>query len=299
MKWTSLLSTVLAGSLAFGTVACGGGEKDDKPKKEKKKKKDPEAGGKTAENGGDTGDTGDTGDSGDSAGGYQVVAVTDKGSIKGTVKWTGADAALAALPISKDTDTCGNEKKTPRLLVDAGTKGVANSVVYLENITKGADLTPKDGTLDQKTCEYGPHIQIVSKGSKLTVINSDPILHNVHAYLGSESLFNTAMPTQGQKFDKELKKPGIMTLKCDAGHTWMSGFIFVTDHPYYAMTDAQGNFTIENVPPGKYTVKMWHEGWDANVSGSAITYNDPIVDSKEVEVAKDGTAEVSFELPKK
>jgi plastocyanin len=231
--------------------------------------------------------------------GYQVIAITDKGSIKGTVKWSGDIPKLPDLPVTKDNDTCGTQKTNPRLVIDAGSKGVANAVISLENITQGADLVPKDGVVDQKACDYIPHVQIVPKGSSIKALNSDPILHNVHTYLGEESVFNLAMPMQGIGFDKPLKKAGVMSIKCDAGHNWMSGYIVVVEHPYYALSDAQGNFSIENIPPGKYTVKLWHEGWETTINGDTITYADPVTLTKEIEVAKDQAADASFELPKK
>lgn len=291
MKWSMILSASLTACLAAG---CGS---DEKEKKSAPKPAGAKPSGVTSADKPSAAPKEPAPAKPAASSGYEVVAVTDKGSIKGSVKWSGEAPSLAPLPVKKDTETCGKEKQSPRLLIDKETKGVANTVVYLENISKGADLSPRDGALDQKACDYTPHVQIVPVGSKLKIINSDPILHNVHAYLGTDSVFNLAMPMEGQSLNKDLKKPGLMSMKCDAGHTWMSSYVFVAEHPYYAMTDAQGNFVLENVPPGKYTVKMWHEGWEANISDTAITYGEPVVDTKEVEVTKDGVAEVSFELP--
>lgn len=285
MKWSTLLCASLVTCLALGSAACGGGEETpNKPRATKKKPGKKDA--KDSEKGG-----------GDSASGYQVIEVSNGGTIKGVVKWTGGDVNLEKLPVAKDSAACGGDSKdSPRLIVDKETQGVANAVVYLEGITKGKDLTPKDGTLDQKACEYIPHVQLLPKGSKLTSINSDPILHNVHAYLGNESLFNLAMPTQGMTIDKPMKKPGIVSFKCDAGHTWMSAYAFVIDHPYYAITNEKGEFVIDGVPEGNYKVTMWHEGWQANISSSSITYSDPVTETKSVDVASGAEAEVNFEL---
>jgi hypothetical protein len=275
------------------SLACGGEPPEaDRPKKTKPAVKPVDTKEPTKE-------TPSTPDPTANAGGYQVVAITDKGSLKGTVKWSGDVPTLPEFPITKDNDTCGSKKTNQRLVVDGVSKGVANSVISLENITKGADLIPKDGVVDQKACEYIPHVQIVPKGSNIKALNSDPILHNVHSYLGEESIFNLAMVVQGMQFDKPLKKSGVMSLKCDAGHNWMSAYIIVAEHPYYALSDAQGNFTIENIPPGKYTVKLWHEGWETTINGDTITYADPVTMTKEIEVVKDQAADISFELPKK
>jgi len=96
-------------------------------------------------------------------------------------------------------------------------------------------------------------------------VNSDAVLHNVHAVATGPTpatVFNLAMPFKGQKLPIPMRKPGLMKLQCDAGHTWMSGYIYVFEHPYYAVTDEKGAFTIKDVPPGDYTVEMWHEAPD-------------------------------------
>jgi plastocyanin len=231
--------------------------------------------------------------------GYEVIALTEKGSLQGAVTWSGDLPKLAPLAVDKDTDTCGKEKQNPRLVIDPASKGVANAVVFLENVTKGADLSPKEATLDQKSCVYEPHVQIIPRGSKITYLNSDPTLHNVHGYLGEDSAFNLAMPTAGMKLTKELKKPGFLSLKCDAGHVWMSAYLVVVEHPYYALTDAQGRYEIKDIPPGKYQVKMWHEGWETTLNEGAITYSKPVEVSREAEIAKDAAATLNFELPAK
>jgi hypothetical protein len=103
-------------------------------------------------------------------------------------------------------------------------------------------------------------VQAVSTGTKIEIRNSDPILHNTHSYLeGTRTLFNLALPLQGQKIKRKMKKPGLVNLKCDAGHTWMSAYIVVRDDPYFAVTDEKGEFSISDIPPGTYQLKAWHE----------------------------------------
>jgi hypothetical protein len=100
-------------------------------------------------------------------------------------------------------------------------------------------------------------------GTALAVLNNDAVLHNVHGTTetgGSPlTVFNIAMPFKGGKSPQVLKRPGAIKLRCDAGHTWMSAYVHVFDHPFYAVTDAKGRFTIKDVPPGKYTLEYWHE----------------------------------------
>ena len=139
----------------------------------------------------------------------------------------------------------------------------------------------------------------------MDIVNGDPILHNVHAYCGMQSTFNIAQPIKGQCTTikrTQLSKPGPVTLTCDAGHPWMSGFVFVAPHPYYAITDKNGNFRLENVPPGKYTLRMWHEGVavvDKEIEQEKVKkyiFEVPYEITKEVTVGGGSTVAVDFEF---
>ena len=120
---------------------------------------------------------------------------------------------------------------------------------------------------------YKPHVQAVTVGSELTLLNNDRVLHNVHGNLqGSPSpvtVFNIAMPIKGQKLPTKLARPGIIRLQCDAGHTWMSAWIHVFREPTFAVTDERGHFSIPDVAPGEYTIEYWHEPLDG--VGAGIT----------------------------
>jgi hypothetical protein len=229
------------------------------------------------------------------AGGYTVTQVTGGGSIMGTVKWTGPVPKLPDLAVAKDQSTCGSSVKNPRLVVGpAG--GVGNTYVYLADIHSGAALPPKEGVLDQKACEYRPHVQVMSVGSKFIAQNSDPILHSVHTYNGVKTIFNFAQPIQGQKSEQVITKPGVITVKCDAGHLWMNAIVHVAEHPYHALTGDDGKFEIKDVPPGKYQLVAWHEGWKTTQTPVAVTYADPVEIKKDVTVETGKPASVNFEL---
>ena len=87
----------------------------------------------------------------------------------------------------------------------------------------------------------------------LDVVNTDPVLHNTHGYYGKRTAFNLALPNQGQRIPTELKRAGEVRVDCDA-HGWMEGWVYVVDNPYYAITGADGKFSITDVPPGNYTL---------------------------------------------
>lgn len=197
------------------------------------------------------------------AGGYQTAAsLDDAGKITGTVKYTG-DKKDGKVKVTKDKGTCcpkctAGERPAHTLVVNDGK--LKNAVVYIDGIKKGKKLEKKDVALDNKDCAFDPHVAIGYKGAKVVAKNSDPVLHNTHLFLkkNSKDLVNIALPNQGQEVGKKLKKSGIISVKCDA-HEWMQGYIYAAETPYATLTDENGSFSLDEVPPGDYTVKVWHE----------------------------------------
>jgi plastocyanin len=188
---------------------------------------------------------------------YATAEVAGGGTITGKVTMTGAAPALPPEKRDKNPEVCGTTFPNQTLQVSS-TGGIKFVIVYLQDITKGKAMTIGNAELNQEKCAYHPHAQAIPVGTTLTVLNSDPILHNVHASLGATTVFNYAMPLKGQKIPKKLSKAGFVKLKCDV-HSWMNGAIAVMDNPYFAVTDDEGHFTIDNVPPGSYTIAVWHE----------------------------------------
>jgi hypothetical protein len=181
---------------------------------------------------------------------YDVITVTDGGTIEGKVVFNGAVPTKKIIP-TKDVEVCGGIREEP--LIEVGPdKGVQDAVVYLVEVTKGKAWPPpgKPPELDNVKCRFVPAVQVIPAGP-LEVVNTDPVLHNTHGYYGQRTAFNMALPNQGQRIPTELKRPGIVRVDCDA-HGWMEGWIYVVDNPYYAVTGADGKFTIADVPPGDY-----------------------------------------------
>lgn len=183
----------------------------------------------------------------------------DGGSVSGVVTLTGPVPKLQPRPVDKDHAACGAGAKPPLALVLGPDRTIANAVVVLKGVVAGRKFAPASPVLDQRNCDYAPYVQVVPLGAKLTVLNSDPVNHNVHASDASgASLFNLGTPLQGQRFTQTLPAPGPIKIKCDV-HPWMFAWIWVAETPYAALTGKDGRFSLADVPPGTYTLAVWHE----------------------------------------
>jgi len=238
---------------------------------------------------------------------YNVVDVSNGGTIRGVVILRGNSPSLSSMEITKDSKVCGRSTPSPRLSLGKN-KGVRNAIIYLAEIREGKKLTNEKIVLDQQGCIYEPHVLILPLGSQLEIVNSDPILHNVHAYdlqNRQTTVFNIAQPIKGQRTPIKptmFKHPGLFLTTCDAGHPWMSSYIWVVDHPYHVITDADGAFVLEQVPPGSYTLKMWHEGIRItktemeNGSVKNYLYEEPYELEHNISVPANGEEVVQFEI---
>lgn len=195
---------------------------------------------------------------------YKVVTVVDGGTISGTVKWAGPVPRTVEVPITKDPEICDIDgKKTADLerLIVGPEGGVANTVVYLKDISSGKafDLPEQRRHLDQKHCRYIPHILLVPQNGVLTMLSSDATLHTIHMDGGAS--FNLPFPFPDKPTARTMSTPGLVNLRCNGGHVWMNAEMMVVSHPYYAVTDETGRFEFTEVPPGTYQIVAWHEGW--------------------------------------
>lgn len=193
------------------------------------------------------------------AGAYEETAVTNGGTLKGKVTYSGVVPTRKIVP-TKDPEVCGGVQDVPLIKVGSG-NGVEEAVLLLQEVKKGKaweKSEPKVPVLDNKKCTFEPHVQVVAADSSIGIHNSDPVLHNTHGFLDNKTVFNVALPLQGMEIKKSLKKPGLVRIDCDA-HGWMRGWIYVVDNPYYAVTGEKGDYEITKIPPGTYTLKIWQE----------------------------------------
>ncbi len=142
----------------------------------------------------------------------------------------------------------------------SSTGRIANVFVYVKEglsgyILAGPSLTAE---LDQRGCVYRPHVQGIMVGQTLNIRNSDTTLHNINCQAANNPGFNFGQPTPGVR-ERVFRKPEpAIKFKCDV-HPWMNAWLFVMDHPYFAVTERDGSFAIPDLPPGDYTLAAWHE----------------------------------------
>jgi hypothetical protein len=197
-------------------------------------------------------------------GGYTAIRVTDGGTISGTVKWSGPEPRGLDVPVNKDPEICDPDShKTINMerLVIGPDGGVANTIVYVRNISQGKtmNLPQPRRSLDQRHCRYEPHILLVPQTAEIAMKSSDAVLHTVH--MDGAASFNVPFPFLDRVITRNMDTPGLVNLRCNGGHVWMNAEMMVVSHPYYAVTDLNGRFELTDVPPGDYEVVAWHEGW--------------------------------------
>lgn len=190
--------------------------------------------------------------------GYEGAAVSGGGTISGEVKLQGTAPAPKPVEVTKDKEVCGqHEIKSEDLLVGSN-GGLENAVVFITSISKGKPMGASEAVLDQKGCQYVPHVLLFPAGTTVKINNDDGILHNIHTYSTKNTPFNMAQPKFKKTIEAKFDQPEVVKVTCDA-HGWMGGWFIVEDNPYYAKTDANGNYKLTDVPPGDYELKVWHE----------------------------------------
>lgn len=243
--------------VALGIAACGGG-----------------------------GDAGSSG-GGDTGGGAAPPAATidpaTVGTISGMINFAGDAPAMMAVDMSGEPDCAaaytGGGPMTQSVLASGG--GLANVFVYLSGGVSGAPAASGAVTLNQENCRYAPHVLGAQAGQDIQITNSDNLLHNINASPTTNRGFNISQPRAGITSTQKFASAEVMVpVRCDV-HGWMGAYIGVVDHPYFAVSGANGSFRIANVPAGTYTATAWHEEY-GEMTGS-------------VTVTAGGSADLSFD----
>jgi plastocyanin len=198
------------------------------------------------------------------AGAGQKVDTATAGDVKGTVTLDGTAPKNEPIKMAADP-VCVKANPTPQFqetyMVGSDGKSLGNVFVYVKDGLGQYiyDTPTAPATIDQKECRYHPHVFGMRVGQPLQIINSDPTLHNIHAQPKANQEFNTGQPVQGMKMTHTFTVKEVMVpFKCDV-HGWMNAYVGVLDHPYFAVTDKDGKFDLQTLPPGTYTIEAWHE----------------------------------------
>jgi plastocyanin len=190
---------------------------------------------------------------------YAVVAASaSAATLKGNVRYSGAPVERKKYTVTIDQYVCGKEKLAGDLVLSPK-NGILNAVVSLEGVATGAKgpMTATRVIMDQKECVFTPRVVVVPAGGTVEFLNSDRLLHNVKGGGKQNSPFNRAQP-HARSISIAFRSPEILRVDCDL-HSWMRGWVVVAEHPYYAVTNEEGEFAFDNVPPGKYQLVVWHE----------------------------------------
>ena len=182
------------------------------------------------------------------------------GTVSGTVSFEGEAPKARKLRLDADAVCAGSHDGpvySEEVVVNDGK--LANVFVYLKGVTGDFAAPSEPAVLDQKGCVYQPHIVGVQVGQPLKILNSDKTLHNVHGMPKINPEFNFAMPKFVKKKNTTFSKEEVMVaMKCDV-HPWMSGYVGILPHPFFAVSGADGSFSIADAPAGNHAVVAWHE----------------------------------------
>jgi plastocyanin len=205
-------------------------------------------------------------------------------TLKGNVRYAGTRVEKKTFPVTIDQYLCGKEKEAGDLVLSS-TNGIRNVVVSLQGVPNGskAPVNIAPAKMDQKQCVFVPRVVVVPVGGTVEFLNSDRLLHNVRGGGKENPPFNRAQP-HARTIAIGFKSPEVLRVDCDL-HSWMRGWIVVAEHPFYAVTNEEGEFIFENVPPGKYKLQVWQE-----VLGRV---------NQEVTVAGEGTQTITVRMEKK
>jgi plastocyanin len=212
-----------------------------------------------------------------------AASTASGGTIKGTVRLTGVAVEQRKLAVTVDQSVCGREKEAEDIVLSPE-KGIRNAVVSLQTPPPGAGLAPSlpVAQMDQKQCVFVPRVVVVSPGGTVEFLNNDRLLHNLHSVSTRNSTFNRTQP-KGRTIPIVFKQPEIIRVECDL-HSWMRAWVVVADHPFYTVSNDQGEFTLNNVPPGKYTLQTWQES--LGTVTKEVTVQNKTVTTVTVEMSK-------------
>ncbi len=194
---------------------------------------------------------------------YSVSPPKWPGSVKGTIRLQGDVPLLPPVALEKDPGTCGKEVAQD-VLVPGANNTLAGALVWLEGVTAGKEMPRRQVTLDVRNCRVSPRVMGLGVGDEVSLGNVDQGFHQVLLLLADvdgalRSRQNLGMPVGGQRLKTRVTQPGWLVVQGQGLHPWMRSVARVFDHPYFGVTNSEGNFDLRDVPAGSYTLHIWHE----------------------------------------
>lgn len=191
---------------------------------------------------------------------YRAASLSASGAINGSVTLGGVPRD-SVVSVTSDPKVCGDSANVMETESSGGS--LANALVWVEGVATGKPLPElRRETLTIEHCRLEPRVMTVVSGSTINVLSRDRAVHDTRFYREgvAEPVERIHTVDAGQVVPSEriASAPGIVEVRC-AQHPWARAYIAVFDHPYFAVTDAKGAFKIDSLPPGTYTVKVWHE----------------------------------------
>lgn len=199
---------------------------------------------------------------------FACATLASAQTVTGTIATTAK--GMAPVRVTIDQKVCGDELPDEAIVVDA--KGrLANAVVTLIGVKRAA----AEATVNNEKCHFSPRVQLARPNSNVRTTSKDPVLHTTNALReNGRTLFNVALPVPGLNISRPIGAAGIVRLICNT-HPWMRGWVVVTDDAA-AITGADGRFAIDNVPPGTYEMRVWHESLKAAPQKITVAAGKPI-----------------------
>lgn len=180
-----------------------------------------------------------------------------RGVVTGSVAFNGTAPPMQVIEDAPCHDAA--KPVTDESVVVSPDGKLSNVLVYLKDVAADVPLPAARPVLDQVDCRYVPHVLAVRAGQEVAVRSSDPTLHNVHYDPSHNPAANFGMTDIGHEKIVKFEHPEVgFRVKCDV-HSWMTAYISVFDHPWFAVTDAKGSFSLDGLPTGTFTIVAWHE----------------------------------------
>lgn len=242
-------------SALLALTACGGGDSAPKPQSTSKPSSSTPSETDSAK---EADKPADSGGAAKASGSQDWSDSMGTATVSGAIKFDGEAPARESISMASDPK-CPSAGMGEAVIVNDG--GLANVVISVSKGLDGYKFAKGSGSvnLDQKGCQYIPHVLAMQAGQTVSITNSDDTVHNVHSYSKRNKSFNQAQPAGADAIEKKMdQRDKSFPIKCDM-HAWMNCQVVVFDHPFFTVSDEKGNFTLPKLPAGTYTLTAEHE----------------------------------------